>query len=165
MKRFISIVIIISSQAVWAVERVIQSDEKTFSTEISAATVRCSELGYGLKELKINLAALDGWTLFDHSNSAFGEFGEPCMTAGMCRRTPTGPGFSVSDLVGNNPGHEVITVRRRVSEIRTEAKDEQGQGICIRSLREDLSTQIRGIEFHHSRSGAEQNFAVEYCRK
>ena len=117
------------------------------------------------KELKINLAGLDGWTLFDHTNSHVGEFGEPCMTAGMCKRHPEGDGFTVEDLVQNTPGNELVTVSRVVVENKSEVKDLEGNDICARSLTENLTTTVRGIKFEHSRWGEQQNFPIEVCRK
>jgi hypothetical protein len=143
-------------------QRVILSDSKTFTTQVSVETVRCSMLGYGTGLLKINLSGLDGWTLFDHSNAAVGEFGEPCMAAGRCE---LGDDKAVNDLIGNKPGSETITVLRQVLEIKRESKDEQGNDVCIRSLQENLNTTVRGTAFKHSRTGADQTFAIEVCRK
>lgn len=167
MKTIIMTIALLGTLNAWAkdTQRVILSDSKTFSTMVSTGTVRCSEIGYGTKELKINLAALDGWTLFDHTNAQAGEFGEPCMTAGICKRTPTSQGFSVNDLVQNNPGNELITVSRTVTENRTESKDQDGNDICSRSLTEYLTTSVRGIKFEHTRWGAQENFPIEVCRK
>lgn len=143
-------------------ERIILSDSKTFATEISQATVRCSNLGYGAGFLKINLAGLDGWTLFDHTNSHVGEFGEPCMAAGRCMEWDPKP---ILDFIDNRPATETVTVHRQVIEIKREIKDQNGQDVCERSLREDLSSVIRGTQFLHSRHGAQQDFPIEVCRK
>lgn len=143
-------------------ERIILSDSKTFETEVSAETVRCSNLGYGAGFLKINLAGLDGWTLFDHTNSHVGEFGEPCMAAGRCMEWDPKP---ILDFIDNRPGTETVTVRRQVSELKREITDQHGLQFCERSLREDLSAVIRGTQFLHSRHGAEQIFPIEVCRK
>lgn len=167
MKHILLTVMVLGSVQTMAKDsqRVILKDSKTFETEVSTQTVRCSELGYGARELKINLAGLDGWTLFDHTNSHVGEFGEPCMTAGRCKRTPTSGGFDLNDLIQNNPGKEVVTVQRQVIENKTETKDQDNQDVCERSLTENLTTTIRGIKFHHTRMGATQNFPIEVCRK
>lgn len=142
--------------------RVILADSKTFITEISDHTVRCSDLGYGSGFLKINLVGLDGWTLFDHTNSHVGEFGDPCMAAGACRVGDA----SVQNFINKGGlGTEVVTVSRVVQEHKTEKKDQSGQDVCVRSLQEDLSTTIRGERFLHMRAGADQTFSVEVCRK
>lgn len=143
-------------------QRVILADSKTFNTEVSLETVRCSNLGYGAGLLKINLAGLDGWTLFDHTNSHVGEFGEPCMAAGRCMMGDEGP---ILDFIGGKPGTETVTVQRQVLEIKQESKDAEGNEVCVRSLQENLSTVIRGTQFLHTRHGAEQTFPVEVCRK
>lgn len=147
-------------------ERTILQDAKTFAAEVSVATVRCSAIGYGGEELKINLAGLDGWTLFDHSNSSVGDInGEPCMTAGLCKRPWGGGGFSVDDVIQNNPATELVTVLRTVKEVKFETRDQHNREVCQRSLHEELHTTIRGVQFHHLRSGFDQNFPVEVCRK
>lgn len=167
MKTLIMVVAVAGSINAWAKDsqRVILADSKTLITEVSTSTVRCSEIGYGAKELKINLSGLDGWTLFDHTNALAGEFGEPCMTAGLCKRVPNGPGFTIEQLVQNNPGNEVVTVNRNVVESKTESKDQNGLDICVRSLTENLTTSVRGIKFQHTRYGEQQNFPIEVCRK
>jgi hypothetical protein len=171
MKALILTVITAASLSVWSQEnparkeRVILQDSKTFSTEVSVNTVRCSEVGYGAQELKINLAGLDGWTLFDHSNAQVGEFGEPCMTAGRCKATWNKDGFTIEDLIQNRPGTEVITVQREVIEIKQVTQDHQGHLACERSLQENLVTSVRDITFRHTRWGAEQSFPVEVCQK
>lgn len=146
-------------------ERVLLRDSKTFATEVSQGTVRCTDIGYGAEELKINLAGLDGWTLFDHTNSHVGEFGEPCMTAGRCKAPWNKEGFTIDDVIQNRPGTEVITVQREVLEIKIVKVDSQGNQVCERSLQENLKTVVRGIEFRHIRGGAEQDFPIEVCQK
>lgn len=147
-------------------EREILKDSKTFPAEVSNSTVRCSAVGYGNEELKINLSALDGWTLFDHTNANFGDIdGEPCMTAGLCKRHGLSHGFSVEDVIQNNPAIVTITVLRTVKEVKMETVDQHNQRVCQRSLREELETTIRGIKFHHVRSGFDQNFPIEVCNR
>ena len=142
--------------------RVILADSKTFVAEVSEKTVRCSELGYGSGLLKINLVGLDGWTLFDHTNSHVGEFGDPCMAAGACR---VGDSTVAEFINKGGPGTEIVTVQRTVLEHKLETKDQNGQDVCMRSLQEDLSTSIRGEKFLHTRYGAEQIFSIEVCRR
>jgi len=123
----------------------------------------------GSSLLKINIAALDGWTLFDHSNSQFGEFGEPCMSAGQCKAPWLPNGLTVNSLVQNKPGLETITVEREVIETKTNGQTSDGNGgetdVCVRQLIENIKTTVRGLEFNHSRSGAREEFQIEVCRK
>lgn len=169
MKKLLLVITVMSSLNTWAkdTQRVILADNKTFVTEVSTSTVRCSRVGYGFPELKINLSSLDGWTVFDHTNSDVGEFEEPCMTAGACKISPTQQqsGFTINDLIQDNPGSEVITVQRQLIENKYETKDQAGKEICVRFLTENLNTIARGIKFFHSRSGAKQDFPIEVCRK
>ena len=148
--------------------RVILKDNKTVATQVANETVRCSETGYGAKLLKINIAALDGWTLFDHSNNQFGEFGEPCMSAGQCKAPWNPDGLTVESLVQNNPGLETITIDREVIETKHIGQIHDGNGgekeACVRQLIENLKTTVRGVQFTHSRSGAREEFDVQVCR-
>lgn len=158
-----------SSAFAGAGSRVILKDIKTVETQVSTETVRCSATGYGASLLKINIAALDGWTLFDHSNSQFGEFGEPCMSAGQCKAPWLPDGLGVEDLVQSNPGKEKITIEREVIETKHHGQIHNGAGgeidVCVRQLIENLKTNIRGIEFTHSRSGAREEFPIAACSK
>jgi hypothetical protein len=167
MKKILIIAAVLASMNAWAKDsqRLILADAKTFITEVSTTTVRCSDLGYGNLQLKINLSGLDGWTVFDHSNNYLGEFGEPCMTAGSCKTAWRKDGYNVADIVQDKPGSEVITVVRQLIESKTESKDEAGVDVCIRSLTENINTTVRGIKFAHTRSGADQTFHIEVCRK
>jgi hypothetical protein len=155
-------ILTLTSLNLWAKdsERVILTDAKTFATEVSNTTVRCSDIGYGNLQLKINLPGLDGWTLFDHSNANLGDILEPCMTAGRCSQ-----GHNIDDLVKNNPGLETVTVVRKIVEVKMEAKDANNGDVCRRLLREELQTTVRGFEFHHTRTGLDQDFPIEVCRK
>lgn len=169
-KSIVLLVIGMSSSAFAGVgTRVILKDSKVVETMVSSETVRCSEIGYGSKLLKINIAALDGWTLFDHSNSQFGEFGEPCMSAGQCKRSIAADGLTVESLVQSKPGLETITIEREVIEEKYRSQISNGQGgeieVCVRQLYEDLKTTVRGIQFEHSRGGAREEFPVEVCNK
>lgn len=168
MKNMVFVLVgLVLGQASFGAERVLLADSKTITTEVSNATVRCSAFGYGMSELKINLHGLDGWTLFDHSNLRVGDVsGEPCMTAGACRDFGSDSGFSIDDLVKGKPGLETITVDRRVIEVKQVLKQapELGGDICVRSLREELHTVIRGVVFNHQRAGESQNFPLKACQ-
>jgi hypothetical protein len=149
--------------------RTILKDSKTVETMVSTETVRCSQIGYGSELLKINIAALDGWTLFDHSNSQFGEFGQPCMSAGRCKAPWNPNGLTVDSLVQSKPGLEKVTIEREVIETKHKGQISDGNGgeteVCVRQLVENLKTNVRGIEFVHSRSGAREEFPIEVCNK
>ena len=156
------------TQVTFAAERVLLKDSKTITTEVSTSTVRCSAFGYGMAELKINLHGIDGWTLFDHSNLRVGDVsGEPCMTAGACRDAEPETGFSIDDLIKGRPGLETVTVDRQVVEVKQVLKQsaDQGGDVCMRSLREELHTVIRGITFNHQRAGENQKFPLKACQR
>ncbi len=159
-------VVILFSISTYAGERVILQDSKKMEAEVSSKSVRCSSLGYGMQELKINLPALDGWTILDHSNVQFGDRSDlPCMTAGMCSGQWEGQedGFSINDVIQNNPRQETIVVHRTVTEIRQLSEAQAGVKRCVRLLREDLKTEVGGIPFTHSRVSPEQTMREKAC--
>lgn len=145
-------------------ERIILKDSKEMSVEINKQSVICSSLGYGMRELKINIAELDGWTLFDHSNLRFGDrAGLPCMTAGVCRDRFNQDGFSIDDILQNNPRTEKIVVQREVAETRYVDTSANNVKVCFRVLAERLTTKLAGIEFNHIRSGEVTELPERAC--
>lgn len=167
---------LLTTQAM-AGERVLISDSKVADVTLNKTSVRCSALGYGMAELKINIPALDGWTLFDHSNINLGDFGgEPCMTAGSCKRgtvkRPGNTGFSVEDILGNIENTQVsrILIKRKIVEVKDLGKDEQGNDVCLRHIQERLETDVPRadgnglIHFSHLRHGLHETFPAKVCQ-
>lgn len=156
------------TQSTFAAERILLNDSKVLTAEVSTNTVRCTAIGYSMPELKINLHGLDGWTILDHSNLRQGDLlGEPCMTAGLCDQFGDGQGFKIDDLIKGQPGNETVTVARKlieVKQIQPKSPNEGGGDVCVRSLREELHTVVRGIEFNHVRTGLMETFPVKACQ-
>ena len=153
MKKILFLSLLFNINA-WAQDRVLLNDQKWMNADVNATTVLCSARGYGLSELKINIKALDGWTLLDHTNLRFGsESRLPCMTAGACKSPISGntTGMSIDDLIKNNPRVEKILVKRQVIENRN-ISNRDNETFCARSLTEKLETVISGIPFHHQRT-------------
>jgi hypothetical protein len=123
--------------------RVSKSDSFSALVLVDSQNVRCSGLGYGREELKISVPALAWWGVFDHRNA--GET-QPCMTAGPCA-SPWWDGLSVDDLIQDRPGPETVTIQREL--VETFLVDHQRQH-CERSLTENLTTELRGLNFRHS---------------
>jgi hypothetical protein len=159
MKNLLVLAVLVSS-SVMAGERVVIQDQKTLDAEVSNKTVRCSARGYGVEELKINIKGLSGWTMLDHSNRIFGDSGEPCMTAGMCAGA-FGDGFSIDDVLQNNPRTEKITVFRKLTESRHISN--QSSDDCLRTFTEELKTTVGGIAFDHKRSSNQDVLPAEAC--
>ncbi len=149
------------STSVMGGERVIIKDQKIINQVINDKTVKCSHLGYGVSELKINIEALNGWTMLDHSNVIFGDVkGLPCMTAGSCKGA-FWDGFEVEDIILNNPRTEEITVQREYIEIRN--LDIKNNDKCLRNFKEILQTNIAGIPFKHLRWSSEDVMPAAAC--
>ena len=145
-------------------ERIILSDSKEMDAKISSVTVRCSALGYGTADLKINIKGLDGWTILDHSNVSFGDDSDlPCMTAGKCKRFENSPGFEINDVLQNNPRTERIIVNRILTESREPGLGSNDLRVCFRSLTEKLNTVVGGIAFYHKRVGALEELPLKAC--
>ena len=163
MKKLLMLAVLVSGN-LWAGERVILKDSKIIEQEVSNDTVRCSPIGYGMfSELKINMQALDGWTLFDHTNISFGDKNIACMTAGKCKGPAIKNGFDLDDLIQSNPRVERVEVHREVVEVRTIIESANSFKICQRRLVENLKTNIGGIKFTHTRGGAEQDLPEDAC--
>lgn len=171
MKKLLVLSLMVTMNA-FASERVLISDSKETDVELNTSTVRCSAIGYGASELKINVKELDGWTLFDHSNINAGDFqGEPCMTAGRCKFRNGKNGLEIDDILAGSTRVERIKVFRQIVEVKDLAKDENGNDICNRHIQEHLQTKVnRGnaaekIEFKHTRSGLFETFPASVCQR
>lgn len=156
MKIFLISALLVTTN-VWADgTRTILKDSKVLTAEINEETVLCSAKGYGMEELKINIKALDGWTILDHTNSRFGDLtGLPCMTAGACSYLGRNNGFKIEDIIKNNPRDEKVIVNRELIESRQMVTAEAGSEnklVCQRSLTEKLNTVVAGIKFSHIRT-------------
>lgn len=156
--KYLILIAVLMCGSLMAGERVILKDSKVLTAEINNTTVLCSSLGYGMKELKINIAGLDGFTILDHSNIRFGDReGLPCMTAGACKRVANDHGFSIQDIIQNNPRNEEIIVHRELKEVRYLTERDGGQ-VCTKALVETLDTVVAGIPFFHQRSSVTDEF-------
>ncbi len=172
MKKYLLFALLSLTTQLIAAERILISDSKVTDVTLNNSSVRCSALGYGLAELKINIPALDGWTLFDHSNINAGDFpGEPCMTAGACKAFSRG-GFSIEDILGTVESTKVerLKINRQIVEVKDLGKDEQGNSICERHIEERLQTAVSKadglsvIRFKHTRAGLHETFPASVCR-
>jgi len=156
---------------VFGTERVLINDSKKMEAELNSATVRCSKIGYGGRELKISLKGLDGWTLFNHSNVALGDFGGPCMTAGMCKFNKNDNfGFEITDIIGNGDKTETVVVSRQIVEVKDITKNAAGTEVCSRHIEERLAAEVDRadgtgkIAFYHLRSGLDEVFPLSVCQ-
>lgn len=168
MKKILLLVLVSSN--LMAAERVLISDSKITDVELNNTSVRCSAIGYGAAELKINIKGLDGWTLFDHSNVRAGDLeGQPCMTAGACKQFGNRSGLSIDDILSGGTNTQRIRVNRQIVEVKELSKDENGIDVCFRHIEEHLQTSVlRGdgtgrINFTHLRSGLAETFPASVC--
>lgn len=125
--------------------RVSLKDSFETTVDVDQDSVRCSQVGYGVSELKINVPGLKWNAVFDHSNA---ENLGPCMTAGVCRDDVLDlDGLTPDDLIQDSPGRENIVVERLLEE---QFRLDHQQKTCSRTLTEVLDTVIRGQEFTHT---------------
>ena len=148
------LLLVLISTSVQAQSR-FESKEKTISknvaqveielNELNEQTVLCSAADYGARFLKVLIPALADLTVMDHQNTGAGA---PCVAAGMCEFTPGDGGFSTTDILdGSAP---VAKVDIEVTLTRVFSLDHEKK-TCHVSLRENVLTEIRGIEFTHIR--------------
>lgn len=122
-------------------EREISRVSHNINVAVNAGSVRCSALGYGALELKVDVPDLDWAASFNHRQ--LGE-GKPCMTAGVC-----GGDLTPAKLRAAGEG-DVATVLEVVH--REVAMIDRARGTCSRELVEEVELELHGISFHHRRS-------------
>ena len=129
------------------VERIIKDEVHKTTITLDDSTVRCSSLGYGMSELKISVPSLEWYAIFDHSNQ---DGRGPCVTAG----TEFCNGFDRFSNENNIPDNlldpdntrQDIEVRVFLKEVFQATADS-----CLRTLKEHVETNVRGIPFTHVR--------------
>ena len=122
------------------------------SVKVSASTVRCSSLGYGRPELKIDVPALDWAASFNHRT--FGE-GQPCMTSVTCSNE-VGTDLLLSQGEAEVPVRLIVTHTEKAWLDRASDK-------CSRYLEEHVEMQLRGLRFTHVRTGNLAESSVAAC--
>jgi hypothetical protein len=139
---------------------IIKDQTSPVTVELDTNTVRCSEVGYGLSNLKVSVPELKFLAHFDHSTP--GDINPfPCITAGMCATpwNPTGP--TPATLIRADQPTEAIQVRIVLKE--TYLLDHTAQ-TCHRTLQEDVTTTIRGLDFYHHREARFGQFPYAACQ-
>lgn len=133
-------------------EKVISNETYDINVAISAGSVRCSSLGYGRPELKVDVPDLDWAASFNHRQQ--GE-GQPCMTVGLCdaRHSP--------DKVRAGGDGDVPT-RLQVVHKEVGVID---KGVCSRELVEHVTMELRGFTFAHERSAPLPSLSATECRR
>ncbi len=157
MKIFFSLLCLLSVSAFAQSPKLVKEISRVqqeITVAVNADTVRCSAIGYGQAELKIDVPALDWAAHFQHRS--FGE-GQPCMTAGACRRV----GGPEVILAG---GDEEITTLLTVV-LQEVAWVDDTNNTCYRQLEEVLEMEIRGHKFGHVRQAPLVQIDAELCRQ
>ncbi len=153
MKKLVVIMILsISGAHALELKREILRTVQQIPVKIAADTVRCSSLGYGRPELKIDVPALDWAATFNHRT--FGE-GQPCMTSVVCR------GDVNTDIILRE-GEAEITADLEIVHSEVAYINEE-QGTCDRVLVEDLKMELRGLTFTHNRTGSLGRTTAAQC--
>lgn len=126
-------------------EKVVTKNVAQVEIELNQQTVLCSAADYGASFLKILIPALADLTVMDHQNTGAGA---PCVAAGMCELFPGSGGFNTTDILDGSAPTELVDIEvtlTRVFRLDHEKKT------CNVSLREDVLTEVRGIELTHIR--------------
>lgn len=142
-----------SAMATTVQTREIMRSTHNIDVTVSENTVRCSSIGYKRPELKIDVPALDWAAIFNHRT--FGE-GQPCMTSVVCKTFTDSTDFvEKGEGVQNIPLLVVHTEEARVNEANQ---------TCSRSLVERVETVIHGVTFRHTRSGQLGDIPLSMCK-
>lgn len=182
MKTLIALFLILST-SVSAADRFESRSRELFrkthqiQLDLNPLSVRCSDVGYGNVQLKINVDALEYLSFFDHSNP--GEVA-PCMTAGAmsCVQNdiPTfplpplnGPETLLDEATENEA--DTLTRFRSLGKVTTQLEqvltekyylDLQEQ-TCRRSIEEIVETEVDGTLFSHFRTGNLGEYPYDIC--
>ena len=132
-------------------EQVVSEKNTEIIAELNSDTVVCSMAGYGASFLKIFIPKLKDLTVFDHRN--FGAEA-PCVGAGMC--APFGDVSPLNILIEDKPT-EKIKINVVLTRIFNMNEEKQ---TCHVSLKEEVTTFVRGVKFFHQRNGF---FGIHGC--
>lgn len=132
--------------------KILKDEKHDIELDLDLTSVRCSQIGYSQRELKISVNDLAYISFFNHTNP--GEIA-PCMTAGACRK-----GFEPKDLIAKTGPHASAKLRRVLKEVFVLDHEEKK---CFRELVEDVDTVVGGIPFHHRRNGDLGEVAYQEC--
>ena len=155
MKLMLTLLLLTSASMGFAqkeLSKVISRNVVDASVKVAANTVRCSSLGYGRPELKIDVPALDWAASFNHRT--FGE-GQPCMTSLVCRGG-VGPELILADGEAEVPVKLIVTHTEKAWLDRENDK-------CSRWLEEHVEMELRGLKFTHVRLGNLGESTVAAC--
>jgi hypothetical protein len=173
-----SLFILLFSSSLLAAERFETRERELFrknhkiNLDLNPLSVRCSDVGYGNVQLKINVDALEYISFFDHSNP--GE-SAPCMTAGMmsCRQSfqfpLPGEDDTQDDLLQKED--DILTKFRAIGKVQADLEqvmkeslriDHQDQ-TCHRYIHEEVTTVVDGTTFTHYRSGNLGEYPYDIC--
>jgi hypothetical protein len=120
-----------------AASKLISSKNYIVPINVGKAKLKFSKLGYGdTYFVKIIIPELAGVTLMNHRN--VGEDG-PCLFTTGTR--------VVGDVLQNRP--EIIDSKVN---IKLTKKNQISGGRCFFTLREDITTTVRGFKFNHTRT-------------
>ena len=134
-------------------EKEVYRSSESIVVAVNAKSVRCSALGYGSPELKVDVSDLDWAASFNHRQ--LGE-GQPCMTAGLCGGELTPEKLRAAGE-GDIPT-QLLVVHKEVATI------DRAHGTCSRVLVEEVTMKLHGIEFSHQRRADLASTTAAQCR-
>lgn len=150
MKILISSLAFIIGSSAWGQATnsvLVQSKTQPVEIELNTDTVKCLIGDYGVSSLKVLIPELANMTLLNHrvpgSNA-------PCVTAGFCKGLVPGEELDVSMILGEDrPPTEVIYV---TIDLMRDSQWIEATQTCEVFMTEVVTTQIRGLEFKHTRA-------------
>jgi hypothetical protein len=134
--------------------RVVQDQTYALKALLDESTVRCSSAGYSASFLKVLIPEVAQFTVFDHRNA--GE-AAPCIAAGECSSE-----LNPENFLGTprKEGREEVQIR---AVLTLDLQIDHDARTCEVSLREELTTEIRGVPFFHLRQGPISSRVYEDC--
>ena len=163
MKSLILFVSLIAATAAKAETVTIERSRSVvpLTVDLNKETVRCLLGDYSSQSLKISVPELKGYTAFPQTTA--GETA-PCINAGSCLfgKAPDGRKLDPSLILDPNKPTEDIQITVVLNEI---LYLDNINRTCSRSLREDISSNVRGLNFKHSDGTTLGNLDYDICLK
>lgn len=135
--------------------------EVPLTIDLNGTTVKCLLGDYGSESLKISLPDLRDYTVFRQTTR--GETA-PCINAGSCLfdTTPDGRKLDPSLIIDPARPTEDVKILVVLNEILI---IDHAQRSCSRSLVENISSTVRGLDFRHSDGAYLGTLDYDLCLK
>jgi hypothetical protein len=148
--------------ASWAQAGVISKQIVTLPVNLSPEGIKLSIRGYSAYTVKILVPELAAVTVMNHRND---QEGAPCLAT-------TGT-YDVEDIVQGRPTVEqipfTVLLEKNAKVVKRNIYDSDGkytgeEEVCVMSLQETVTGEVRGFKFSHVRGSALPERVVDDCK-